>query len=319
MLDNPDRDAEDIVEWASNPITSLSGFYTTYYLTEVKGVTELEPDFNRLVNDLENSFRKYAVFTVCTELMHVGDELDFVDPAHVENQHRKLKDVAETYNKDRLSEQMYNEFPTLDDYITEAVSLTNRSIMANDAWVVLDHDSHLHNDMVTGIVDVLYDMHDLVFTETEHERVKALLNAYKEHTSLYEDTESFLSKAKEMFNIEFWGRLYGGRDWSAICAFLLDDIDNDVLFVDQIGSIEHNTGMLFGKITEGDKDYDLLYKMFIERPTSPVMSIDNIRTRQREELAEVLHHKREGNIEEIMQRALDSGEFPWLGRYRRMV
>lgn len=274
--------AEHAFEHGSKPYWTAANFYSLYYVSEVKGDSEMSPELRRLSGSARKSLYKYGIIAITMELGSTGGFTPKV-PNRVE-----ISRGGEGFSYHSIKKQGYNiqnlseEIAQLNGFGKRAVPILNNMFDAED---IGEDYSRL----------TLLDARDAA-------KVADSMGAMS-------DTRGFLSAAENIFSsTKSWERAnFGGGPWAGICRFMLDEDQTDIMWVDTCLSIEHNNRNWLDKFVLSE---DEQYILGVDSPNGL-----KVGDKQVDSMIALLDKVHRGEMKGVVEESLKSGEYPELRKY----
>lgn len=245
-------------EYLSNPIATISEFYTLMYLDEIKEVDEISFDYFDLKTTLDDVLYNYAVYVSSAELTHYGQKfrIDGIRAQMVADGYQSMNQRIDHYMREygydqqQAEKEAEKELQDRKDKLTEAINSvaddrktrgTIRTIMNLNRWPEDKGNS----------------------ATTAEEAIERLVRNW----SAFGRDSTFLDAAKIIFGHKWastmnardttgWSSSYGGRAWANVCETAQRKWEmGRTAFIDLMFSVEHNNGNFLNKWYKiNDKD-----------------------------------------------------------------
>lgn len=292
-------DYQSFINEFTEPVSNCTEFYALYYLHEIKNVGGVEYSFRRKVEKQHKDFWNYGIFAVARELKNLknsaGERWDYIEQI-IEDMDAEMR-IRRDYEDDENVSINQLETAIRGPQATKAV--INK--MLEDK---LDLDSHEYDPY-----EVINDTHDMYVNIQEKEThvwVIDYCERLEEKLGIFSNPEPFIELASELFVKFVWDSFFGGPSWSGVCSSLLTrDELSDVVWVDMMWALQHNTGEWVNKIGYSQDEMEYVAECVRQLPPQAVEGIEEYkRTGDSlysvgDALQYVLDSKREGDFNKI--------------------
>lgn len=210
--------AQNAYGFVSRPVQYASLFYTTYWLSEIKGVADAGFDFAQLRNRSHRSFQDYGIYSVVGEISHLYQAFSVNG--------KFLMDV-------RIEDD--------DDFLDEFIDSMGHAAMGVE---LADEEAALARDMLRSSEGV----RRIASQPKNRATFVKTANVAETRWSAFSEPRLFLNTCRKLFVVGYskeldtgWSTNYGGPSWSGICAHLLRaDTLPKTSWVDTSWGIQHN-------------------------------------------------------------------------------
>lgn len=301
----------DFYPYISRPVEYASRFYTLYWLSEVKGRKELDPELMEMSSKLATAFRKYGVYSVARELTHLGPRSNLL--IHLRafaGQPYKARWRRGNYIQKRKAISLWvekNLSPTLSGF-------SDKEYLGKIIYIF-----GFGGDELTKLA--WPDKYVLTFISnitTKKLDTKFEGRAYPEGEDppdILGNPEKFLQAARILFAGEFtgieWEDAFGGNAWARVARTVKKGYElPDKIWVDTAWGLQHNFGVWLDKVAvdPGEKIKVRKISKTFEPRISPVVE---------DMLNKVLAAAREEDMKTIWKIAIYFD--PKLKRYRSFI
>lgn len=320
--------ADNIEETLGQPISTASHFYTLYYLTQQKGVDELEFDFFKLKDRLADDFLNYATAVTSEELHHISDEFKIKLSVSGQTEVPPF-DYGDAYSSpSRLANDINPKSPDRREAL--AVRRATTALMEREAEKSLSEDAV---DIVKQIAteNPLEPEYNVSITRVGSMISKAISNA-----GAFVDNQSFLDAAQFLFGQDWlntegeivdgmeatvyfhgWVQDYGGEAWANVAETAKYYYEmSDEAFIDLMFSIEHNNGNFLNK-TESEHAEDQKNLQISDRAKTKMLARLSPSPFVKEILPLYLDLAKDGDIAPLYDIAISVD--PQLRRYEHLI
>lgn len=260
----------------SRPVRYASLFYTYYYLVEVENVRELRRDFEETRDELWTAFYNYGVYSVGSELLHLGEEFIFVDEEGI------LRYLDGKVSKEKVYNVIIEAYPKL-SIREKNNTLGTFMFFANQSSIT----DPINRDYVS---------------------VEEFCRIIENQRFVFSMSKRLLEIAGRIFNLHsakyYWRRSYGGEAWAKICKTLLRrDKTTPTIFVDACWAIQHNTGVWLDKVDNANSEIGIISSIigYLDRK---YMNQEEVNAQVQQTLFDILDSNQRGDMKEVFKYAL---------------
>lgn len=286
---SPNQAASQAVEIGSNPVIKASNFYSLYYMSEVKDIDQTKPDLSFLASQLSDNMFWYGIYGVGRELGGTG--------------------AFNLPNSSKIDAETSSKIPLFD--FIEA---------GGDIEQVIDAIDNRHN-LSDGAKRIVRNMNEFLvgisgFPDFPPSSVTQVLKNIQKVDAL-DNPYDFLDHAEEVFNLPYWesgmGGDYGGEQWASVARFISQKPDlSDIIFCDMSFSIEHNSSNWLNKVEPSTEEKTLLDNFTDE--ADPFY-----RSVQQPILRDLLDKAQDGEMEDVIDIAVMTGQYKSIQQGRRLI
>lgn len=208
--------AQNAYGFVSRPVQYASLFYTTYWLSEIKGVDDAGFDFAQLRDLSHRSFQDYGIYSVVSEVSHLYQAFRVDDELLMDVKEEDIDEFLGGF--DDLMERMGHQFA--------------------------DEESALVRDLFRSSEGV----RRIVAQERNRATFVKTANVAEARWEAFSRPRRFLNTCRKLFDVGYnkaldtgWSVNYGGPSWSGICEHLLRAVSQPkTSWVDTSWGIQHN-------------------------------------------------------------------------------